>query len=124
MNHFRTPHDVISALLVRSPYRSMARAMTEGKVEFLGGFSEVPPEARPGWIVRITSVYKRMWIMGVVPEEELHTISIKRLTDIPWEYWVGPTGNRLYDGDDPNEAERLKNLCSDQTLERDEPTVT
>lgn len=100
--HFRTPHDVITYLLDHSPYRSMARAMTEGKVEFLGGFSKIIPfhvvYRYPGWIVRVTSVYGRVWIMGVVPEEVHHSILVKQLDEIPLKYKLAKTGNPLFDG--------------------------
>ena len=113
--HFRTRHDVIVALLDRSPYRSLARAMTEGKVEFMGGFREAPPDSRPCWIIRVTSIYGRIWIMGVVPDEVRHSFIVRRLESIPWACWVGPTGNPLHDGDKPDEAIQLRTSALAET---------
>ena len=101
--HFRTPHDVITYLLDNSPYRSMTRAMTEGKVEFLGGFYNVIPFNegiinRPGWIIKVTSVYRRAWIMGVIPDEVSHSFRLVRLDEVPWKFKLPKNGNPLFDG--------------------------
>lgn len=86
-------------------------------MEVLGGFHEVPPDPRPCWIVRVTSVYGRTWLMSVVPCRVPPSLIVRRIRSVPWEQWVGPTGNPLFDGDLPDEAARLKEMWSARTPE-------
>lgn len=81
-------------------------------VEFLGGFSEIPPQAQPGWIVRVTSIHDRVWLLGVVPDKVRLTFHIYLLKKIPWETWTDPTGDSLYDGDHPDEYAQLRRLAN------------
>lgn len=77
-----------------------------------GGFREIPPYARPGWIVNVTSKFGRMWLLAVVVDEPRHQLEVKRIDAVPWQWWDGPSENSMYNGDRPDEYEKLR----DETL--------
>jgi hypothetical protein len=74
-----------------SPTRAIRRALAEGTVEVLGGFSTDPP----CWIVRVTSTCNKMWNVTVTGEGK-----IGMLISVPWELW-GEGSSPLCRGDDP-----------------------
>lgn len=111
----RTRRDLIAAVESAVKLRTQRYAFVEGRVEVLGGFSELPPGPGPGWIVRLTSKYGRTWLLALIPM--IRRPIMLHLSEVPWEHWVGPTGNPLYDGDNPDEYERLKERWHDRPTE-------
>lgn len=84
--------------------------MREDRATVLGGFN--PVEDFPGWIVSITSMRGREWIMAVECDEKNYKYVVKHLSVVPWANWKGrSTGlNPLIDGDSPRLSafERMK----------------
>lgn len=115
MNHFQSRTHVILWLENNCPRPAIVRALYEGQVEFFGGFNPIPPTVRPGWIMRVTSAYGRIWYVAVICYDRRYGIRILR--DVPWDKWVGlhsdPPGTRLYSGDDPAEYMKLKGIWNE-----------
>lgn len=65
------------------------RAFLTGKVVVLGGFSSIPPSTNPGWILLVTSIHHRTWIIGVETNDIKHRYQVRTLDKIPWAKWVG-----------------------------------
>lgn len=101
--------------VAKCPLRpSICRAIDDpyGKVELLGGFKIVPPGDRPGFILAVTSQYKRTWfVAAVIPKQGFKPV-VRVIDEVPWGYWVGDEGakNPLYAGDNPNEYEKKKSI--------------
>lgn len=92
-----------------APRRAIARAMEEGKVEVCGGFSRIPcTPCRDGWIVKVTSIFHKTWIIAIKPQLwEGYRAYI--LPEVPWEFWIGDESeNKLYQGDNPDEYKELR----------------
>jgi len=105
----RTRNNLLEWLERNAPYPCIKRALLEGKVEVLGGFKQVPPSVRPGWIVKITSKFNRIWYVAVKiqPQEKYKTYVLEK---VPWKFWIGDESNNpLYQGDLSEKYKRLKN---------------
>lgn len=90
-------------------YRSVARSVREGSIEFLGGFNHIPPSNRPGWIVRSRSKFRRYHYVAVIPQF-MKLCHIIILDKIPWQYWnQSDSENSFYAGDRPDLYRRLRN---------------
>lgn len=90
--------DVVVWIKTQTNRRSIRRAIDEGTVEFLGGFSALSSINLPGWICRITSIYNRVWFIGITSIGNLYY-----LDRVPWSSWIGyKSENPLYIGDQPN----------------------
>jgi len=89
MQHFRSKSDIIRWLEKHCPRKSIVRSLNN--VELLGGFDPIPPTTRPGWIVRVTSIFdeKRKWIVAIIPHKGTPTCGIRILNKVPWKYWTG-----------------------------------
>jgi hypothetical protein len=102
MVHFQTRGHIVSWLMRHCPRKAIVRAMNDGKVELLGGFNSIPPRSYHGWILRITSVYNRVWILAITPNKKGDDYAIRELKDVPWASWCGDAnGGGLYRGDKP-----------------------
>lgn len=113
MQHFRNRDDLVAWLEVQPLRKTINRALQEGTAEVVGGFYLIPPILLPGWIVRITSVYKRIWNVAIVPDPELKKYRIHIIENIPWRHWAGGDAqSSLYAGDHPEEYRRLKDAES------------
>lgn len=111
MQHFRNRDDLVAWLETRPLRKAIARAMQEGIVEVVGGFYIIPPIYLSGWIVWITSIHKRTWILAIIPDKlsPSGNCKIRTIDEIPWKHWSGGnTTNSLYVGDHPEEYRRLK----------------
>lgn len=106
----RTRTDLILFAQAHCESNACKRAFTTGKVVVLGGFSSIPPSTNPGWILFITSIHGRTWIIGVVTDDIKHCYHVRILYRIPWEKWVGSFAPKyglrdwLRDGDNPSAA--------------------
>lgn len=98
--------------------RSIKRALWEGKVRVLGGFSHIPPGTSPGWIVEVASgLTDYVWVLAIICNEHRREFPVSRLKpeDIPWKHYSGILnrgGYSVYDGDDPGYCEEMK--CQNQ----------
>ncbi len=84
------------------PRKSIVRALRDGTVEHLGGFSTIPPTSHPGWIVRVTSVHDKEFIVAVIAYQDRYGIRV--LSGVPWLNWIGDQDRKdssLVSGDDP-----------------------
>ena len=109
MQRIRTRTELIEAICGSLGQRAITRACHAGTVEVAGGFSRIPPSPLPGWIVTITSVHERTWMVALVPDDHRHTFHAMMIQEIPWKYYVGRDGPcageySVYDGDNPQQA--------------------
>lgn len=109
MQHFRDRNDLVSWLETRPLRKTIARAMQEGTVEVMGGFYLIPPILLSGWIVQVTSVYKRVWNLAIIPDSKSQKYRVHIIKEMPWKHWAGTSeGGFLRNGDHPEEYRRLK----------------
>ncbi|MHA1961928.1 MAG: hypothetical protein ACW99U_17100 [Candidatus Thorarchaeota archaeon] len=102
MIHFQTKNHLLMWLEANCPRKAIVRALRDGTVEHLGGFSRIPPTSHPGWITRVTSIHDKEFIVAVIAYQNRYGIRV--LGEIPWKYWCnvnawGKPG--LMAGDDP-----------------------
>jgi len=80
----------------------------------LGGFSSIPPFDRPGYIVRVRSLYSdRQWNIAVVCHEHEHIYRCAVIDAVPYKNWMGYGWDRsdysLMVGDVPKEMQVRSN---------------
>ena len=112
MQRIETRTQLINFICENIAQRAIVRACHNGEVQVLGGFSKIPLTRRPGWIVSITSVYGRTWLVAIIPDDHQHVFRTGIVDSIPWQYYVGRIDRdeySIYDGDRPEQAERAKN---------------
>lgn len=107
MVRFTDRNSVITHIKECTERRSIERAIEEGQVEYLGGFSQTSFNTRsPIWICRITSTYDKTWVVAVYTNG-----AITYLRSVPWEYYAGGSSNNtLYSGDNPKEYVGFRRL--------------
>ena len=109
MINFRNKTDIICWLEKYCPRKSIVRSLNNA--ELLGGFDPIPPTTRPGWIVRVTSIFdeKKKWIVAIIPRKDIPTCEIRILSKVPWKYYLDePITNPAYIGDKPQLYRALK----------------
>ena len=103
---------LISFLPESCPSRACERALAEGYVTVLGGFS--PPGSLPMILVRVQSFRGNQWWIGLRICEQTHRyLPIWFAADeVPWQYWDGdPKQDRLFiDGEDAKRCAVLRDL--------------
>lgn len=115
--HFQSRLHIISWLEKTCPRKAIVRALSEGQVEFFGGFNPVPPTTDPGWIMRVTSVYDKTWYVAVIAYRDHYGIRI--LKDIFWGNWIGiglwGDGFKihLFSGDHPEDYKKLREIWNE-----------
>jgi hypothetical protein len=117
MFHNRT--ELIHWLTTHPIDRVIANALEHGTVENLGGFDPIPSSENPGWIVRVTSKHGQVHNLVVSMRKGLppgyYCWRIKD-EDIPWGNWKGKCNRgSVYDGDEPEAYERLKEKTDEAT---------
>lgn len=112
--HFQSRLHIVSWLEKTCSRKAIVRALSEGQVEFFGGFSLIPPTTQPGWIIRVTSVYGKTWYVAVIAHRDHYGIRILR--DVPWGNWIGENSwgdafkVHLFSGDYPGKYKKLKEI--------------
>lgn len=103
MIHFLTRSDLILWIDANCKHRSICRSLWNGRVELLGGFTQIPPGTDPGWVVRVTTPNNKVWIVAVVQNHINGNLASWVLDEIPWKYYAGKKhGDKsLYNGDFP-----------------------
>lgn len=113
MNHWTTVDQIVDWLRGTHLRRAVLRALENGSVELLGGFSSIPPGTSPGLIVRVTSRHGTRYNVAIQPFVPCGTYA-RCVPRVPWENWVGdPERNppTIYDGDRPQKyAEKRRRL--------------
>jgi len=88
------------------------RALQDGGVELLGGFSSIPPMNQPGWIIKATRCYSRVpfsYYIGVVVTGFKTKVIQVAEDSVPWDTWDGDkSDNPLYQGDLPEKYKEFK----------------
>ena len=108
MVHFQSKNHLLMWLENNCPRKAVVRALLEGTVEYLGGFSTIPPTTQPGWITKVTSIHGKEWIVAVIAYRNKYGIRI--LSEVPWRWWDGNAGRcaDLMNGDNPEACEHHK----------------
>lgn len=105
----RNRNDLIKFLESNAPSRAIVRAMQEGQVENLGVFEQVPLGFGPGWIVKVTSRFKKTWYVAITASA--HEFKVQIINTVFWSVWIGEFAkNKLYRGDNP-ELYKEKKRC-------------
>jgi len=107
MQRIETRTQLINFICENISQRAIVRACHNGIVQVLGGFKLIPPSRRPGWIVAITSVYGKVWLVAVTSDDHNHVFRTWLVEKIPWSYYVGRIDREeysIYNGDDPQQA--------------------
>ncbi len=108
--HIRTRNELIGWLEDNYPGRT-ARAVQEGHTENLGLFERIPPNNKPGWIIRLTSKFGTTWYAVIQQGKATKpgTFIVWARTGVPWKYWMGDTCNSLlHQGDNPEEYKEMR----------------
>lgn len=102
MVHFQTRDHIIGWLEKHCPRKSIVRAISEGTTELLGGFNQIPPSNKSGWIVRVRSITGRVWLVAVSPNKNQTDYEIRIPKEVPWGFWMDCLNpNPVYAGDKP-----------------------
>lgn len=107
MQRIETRTQLINFICENISQNAIVRACYRGTVRVLGGFSRVPPSTAPGWIVAVTSIHDRTWLVAVTTDDHRHIFHAWVTNAIPWRYYVGRMDRgeySIYDGDDPQQA--------------------
>ena len=107
----RNRDDVIGYVGTQCGNRSIRRAVSEGDVEFLGGFEPVGSD--PCWILRATTPRGKRFNVALVANRD-GTYSIRQIPQVPWDYWLGDTRagkmSSVIHGDRPERYGYLKTV--------------
>jgi hypothetical protein len=97
--------DLIALVAKKTPSRVCQRACVTGRVEVLGGFAEIPPGDKAGWIVRLTAKHGSVFHVAVIPDDITHEYRVRLIEGIPWHLWMGTplagAAYSVYQGDHP-----------------------
>lgn len=109
MQHITTRTELINFICENISQSAIVRACYRSKesVKVLGGFSNISPGTSPGWLVVVTSVHGRMWLVAVTSDDHKHVFRTWIAESIPWENYVGQRNRgeyNIFDGDNPNQA--------------------
>jgi len=107
MERIETRTELINFICEDISQNAIVRACHNGTVQVLGGFSIIPPGTAPGWIVAITSVHGRTWLVAVTSDDHRHIFHTWITNRTPWKNYVGRVNRgwySIYDGDDPVQA--------------------
>ena len=122
VEHFRSRTDMILWLIKNCPRPAIVRALEFGNVEFLGGFSPIPPSDLPGWIFKVrTGHVKNVCILANDAKQKYEIRIVKR---VPWGNWCGvfhgvlmTTGLNV--GDNPIQYKELKDATTSERSSKD-----
>lgn len=93
MKPVRTKSDLIRELRPFCPTRVCERAMDEGRVTVIGGFT--PPNDFSQWVIRIESRYGQIWYLSLCCDTNTNRYKIRLYMEdeVPWKYWDGENCN-------------------------------
>lgn len=118
MVHFQTKNHLLMWLEKNCPRKSIVRALRDGTVEHLGGFSTIPPTSHPGWIIKVTSAHGREYIVAVIAYQSRYGIRV--LSGVPWLNWIGDqdrSDSSLITGDDPQAYWGIKRIAEKDLID-------
>lgn len=113
MPRIRNRNDLFEVLEESPPWKmtQILTALSTGGAEVLGGFEQIPPSNKPGWIIIITSKRGTVWNVVITAHENPPRFTTWIVQRIPWEHWVGKINRghlSVYDGDYPKKYEKRK----------------
>lgn len=113
LHRVRDRSELLLLAMDMAPSRACNRAMRAGHVEFLGGFTQLPPYSNAGWLCRVRSKHGRIWLLAILVDEIKHTLESRLLEEIPWKYWAGDghAERTLYGGDNPITYAARRRAC-------------
>lgn len=109
MRRVETRTQLINFICENISQNAIVRAchQANGNVQVMGGFSKIRPLSVPGWVVAITSIHGRTWLVAVTPDDHRHIFRVCLIESIPWKYYIGRIDREeysIYDGDNPQQA--------------------
>ena len=119
ITRIRTRSELLWYIADHAPSGACRRAVVEGKVVVLGGFRVIPPNGWKGWIVKVTSVHGKDWLVAVTIHPTKHLYHVRMIEKIPWAWWAGVQGcfsfaYNLRQGDIPIQAERARRQAQEE----------
>ncbi len=104
---------------------TVARAMCDplARLVVLGGFSQLLPSHKPGWLVEVKTRYGSEFRVAMrvadSPNLEHRVYRYPHNEPTPWQYWVGQLGREwnIYDGDIPIIADARRSKCISQSVQ-------
>lgn len=118
ITRIRTRSELLWYVAEHAPSGACRRAVVEGEVVVLGGFTPIQPWGEPGWIVKVVSVHGKMWLVAVTIHVRNHHYRVGVIEKIPWDKWLGFRGfTFVYDliqGDIPLQAARAKRIAQEK----------
>ena len=82
----QTRHSLLEFVSTETPSLALKRALSLGKVTFLGGFTRIPPGTNPGWIFEVVSEYDKRSIIAIVAQESTRQLRLRHLEAFPFRY--------------------------------------
>lgn len=104
--HMQSRSQFVEQVHALCPTRAAQRAIREDRITLLGGFYDIPPFGRPGFICHVTSIHGRTWLLALVMQTDRSFRGVF-IENIPWEHQVEyKTGNNWWtlDGGDPSSS--------------------
>lgn len=121
ITRIRTRSDLLWYIQEHAPSGACRRAVIEGEVVVLGGFRVIPPNGWGGWIVRVTSVRGKDWLVAVTLHPTKHLYHARMVEKIPWAWWLGILGpafeENIMAGDIPLQAEHARRQAQEEKNE-------
>ncbi len=88
--HFTSRTDMIEWLIDNCPRPAVVRALQANSVEFLGGFTKIPPSNLPGWVFEVRLlIARRIIIVCILANDKKHKYEIRIVKCVPWKNWDG-----------------------------------
>lgn len=85
--HIQSRSHFVEAAYNLCPTRAAQRAIRENRITLLGGFYDIPPFGKPGFICHVTSRYGRTWFLALIEQLDRSFRGVF-IENIPWEYQV------------------------------------
>lgn len=85
--HIQSRSQFVEQVHALCPTRAAQRAIREGRITMLGGFYDIPPFGRPGFICHVTSRHGRTWFLALVRQLDRSFRGVY-IENIPWENQV------------------------------------
>lgn len=118
ITRIRTRSDLLWYIQEHAPSGACRRAVIEGQVSVLGGFNVIPPNGWEGWIVKVTSVHGKDWLVAVTVHPTKHFYYVRMIDKIPWAWWVGTVPSlppyAITNGDVPLQAARTRRQAREE----------
>jgi hypothetical protein len=114
VEHFRTRLDMINWLIANCPRPALVRAIKANRIEFLGGFSKIPPSDLPGWIFKVKLLSGEIKNVCILANDKKLRYEIRLTKNISWKNWCGVfhgvlMKHSIQSGDNPLQYKELYN---------------